>query len=165
MTNNIYQAPYLRAQRNFPRENLIELSRQCDQAYIDIAFKVNNRTIGNYAEDVQSITGERWFLQGQPQQQQTLRQVYIFTTFANIEHGIDTIDNEKFYFTRMYGQFTDGTKWYGLIPGNIATLIPGQVVFDLTTTEVEFGVDGAAPAITKGVIVLEWISSIDTNAG
>jgi len=43
--NNFQQAPYLRDQRKFPHD-VQQLSEQVDNAYIDIASKVNSRTIG-----------------------------------------------------------------------------------------------------------------------
>lgn len=162
--NIIQRAPYIREQRKFPREDMTALSREIDQAYIDIANKLNSRTIGFYPTNVQAITGEKWFLEGQPRQQQTIRQVYTFTSFSAIQHGIDTVDNPNFYFTMMYGQFTDGTDWYGIIPGNYNDAITGQIVFSLTSSNIEFGVDAGAPSIVKGVIVLEWLSSYDTNS-
>lgn len=154
-TNFLQQVPYLREQRQFPNDNLRDLSNQVDHAYIDIAGKVNSRTIGLFAVNFQVITGESWFLEGQPNRQQTLRQVYLFTAAGNIPHGINlsTITS----FTRGFGSFTDGTNWYGIIFGsNVA--IAGQVTFYITSTDIVVLSGAGAPAISRGLIVLEWIS-------
>ncbi len=60
-------------------------------------------------------------------------------------------------FTRMYGQYTDGTNWYGLIAAsNVA--IPGQITFHVTPTQIIFVVGAGAPFLTRGNIVLEWLA-------
>jgi len=53
----LLQEPYLRVQRDFPAE-INELSKQVDQAYIDIAQKVNVRTIGIFPVLSPVNTGE-----------------------------------------------------------------------------------------------------------
>jgi hypothetical protein len=101
------------------------------------------------------LTGESWFLEGDPKPQQTLRQIYAFTSTASIAHGIDFTKLQ--YFTRMYGQFTDGTNWYGLVPGS-SVAIAGEIEFYLDPTNIVFVSGAGAPALTKGIIVLEWLS-------
>ncbi len=146
------QAPYLRIQRQFPNEDLRALANQVDHAYIDIADKVNSRIIGTFPVNVSVITGERWFLSGQPNSQQTLRQVYPFTGAGTIPHGVTNF----MFFTRCWGEYTDGTKYYGAIWANGA--ITGQITFNMDATNIYITVDGAAPAITSGNIILEWLS-------
>ncbi len=75
--NNFFQlSPYLPRQRHFPPESPDTLAKVMDKAYIEIASRVNERTIGVFAVNFSVVTGEQWFLNGQPQKQQTLRQVY-----------------------------------------------------------------------------------------
>jgi len=166
MTANTFQkSPYLPRQRNFPVERLQELGIQLDNSYIEIASRVNERTIGTFGTGFQIITGENWYLKGQRNKQQTLRQVYQFTSTADIPHGI--IFSQISGFTRCWGQYTDGTNWYGLIFGsNSATTIPGQISFFIKASPgvIRFKVDGAAPALTSGTIILEWLSVVDTNS-
>lgn len=152
---NVQLSPYLRDQRSFPLKDVKDLSNQVDQAYIDIASKVNARTIGLFANRYQVITGESWYLDGSSQKQQTLRQVYTFTSTTAIDHGIPVAQISG--FTKMYGTYTDGTNWYGLIAGsNVA--IAGQISFYITPTQIVFVVGGGSPTLTKGTIVLEWLS-------
>jgi len=153
---NIQQQPYLRNQRQFPYEDIRSLANQVDHAYIDIANKVNDRTIGTYSVNYPAVTGEAWYLSGQTNRQQTLRQVYRFSAAGNIPHGINfatvtLITNET------YGSFTDGTNFYGAIFAS-STAIGGQVSFYLTTTNIVVVAGGGAPAITSGYIVLTWLS-------
>lgn len=155
-TTNLQVTPYLRAQRQFPNDDLKELSNQVDHAYIDIATKVNSREIGIYAVNYPIVTGQSWFIQGQPNKQQTLRQMYLFTAAGNIPHGIN-FSTVYLISPRSYGSFTDGTNWYGAIYAS-STLIAGQVSFYVDPTNIVVLQDAAAPVITSGVIVLEWLS-------
>lgn len=155
MTQPIQFAPYLREQRQFPSSELKLLASQVDQAYIDIASKVNNRTISTFPVNVQIVTGERWFITGQPQQQQTLRQVYLFTAAGNVPHGISFTSVSA--FTKCQGSFTDGTNYYGAIYGsNVA--IAGQVSFYITPANIVILSGAGAPTISSGIIILEWLS-------
>jgi hypothetical protein len=150
-------SPYLRVQRNFPQESTQALTVELDRAYIDTAQKVNERIIGLFAVGSPIVTGERWFLTGSATPQQTLRQIYTFTTTGNIPHGIDF--SALTYFTRMFGAFTNGTNWYPLPYVDVANAT-NQVNFILTPTNIVISAGGGAPpAITSGIIDLEWLSN------
>jgi hypothetical protein len=156
-SNNLQQAPYLKTQWQFPYDDLRGLSHQVDISYVDIASKVNSRTIGTYAINFPIITGEKWYFGGSSNSpQQSLRQVYQFTGAGNIPHGINltavSLINHK-----CYGSYTDGTNWYGVIYSS-SVGIAGQVTFYVTPTNIVVTVDGAAPAVTSGEITLEWVS-------
>lgn len=151
----VQQSPYLRQQRNFPNDNPQALTVEMDKAYIDIAQKVNDRTVGLFPDNAPIVTGEKWFLNGQAQGQQTLRQVYLFTAVGSIVHGINF--NGVSQFTKPSGSFTDGTNWYGAIYAS-SVPIAGQVTFYVTPTNIVIQAGTAAPAITKGTIILEWLS-------
>lgn len=147
------QVAYLRTSRQFPPE-LEGLTVEVDKAYIDTANAINNRIISIFPTTRPAINGESWFIT-QNQKQQGFRQVYTFTTTANIAHGIDVTRISR--FVRNWGEYTDGTNWYGLIHGsNVA--IPGQITFYVSPTNIVFLVGAGAPALTSGIIVLEWIS-------
>lgn len=157
MSNPNQSSPYLRQQWKFPYDDIKELARQVDQAYIDIALKMNARTVGTFALQTQVVTGEKWNLQGSSKEQQTLRKVFTFTSTSSIAHGIDL--STVTYFTSCFGSFFDGTNWNGLIWGSSsATTIPGQISFYVDPANIVFRVDGAAPAVTKGVLVLTYLS-------
>ena len=153
--NIINQVSFLRTSRNFP-EDAQPLSVELNKSYVDIANAVNSRTIGIFPTSRPALTGEGWFLSNN-QKQQTFRQVYTFTSTANIAHGIST--GQIAGFARMFGTFTDGTNFYGLVPGsNVA--IAGQRGFYITSTNIVFTAGAGAPALTSGLIVLEWLSNV-----
>ena len=155
MTTALQTVPYLPGQRNFPNDNVQQLGVVLDKTYIEIAARINERTIGIFGVGFPIITGEKWYLTGQPQKQQTIRQLYFFTTTAAINHGIAVAGIDR--FVRNWGEYTDGTNWYGLIhASNVA--IPGQITFYVTPTQIVFLVGAGAPALTSGTIVLEWLS-------
>lgn len=154
-TNVVNQVAYLRTSRNFPPE-IGQLVVEVDKAYVDTANALNNRIISIFPTTRPAINGESWFITAN-KRQQGFRQVYTFTTTTSILHGIDFSKIDR--FTRNFGEYTDGTNWYGLINGtNVA--IAGQTSFYLTPTNIVFLVGGGAPVLTKGNIVLEWLSEI-----
>lgn len=157
-TNVVNQVAFLRTTREFPEE-LHQLTVEVNKTYVDIANAVNNRIIGIFPVNRPAITGENWFITSNLRQQ-SLRQVYTFTTTADIPIGFKLPRISE--FTRCWGVFTDGTSWYGIIFGsNVA--IAGQLSFYITTGTptsdvIRFVVGVGAPVMTKGKIVLEWIS-------
>jgi len=157
-SQSLFQVPYLRTTRAFPPQ-IEQLSIELSKSYIDIANSVNLRTVGLFATKYAATTGENWWFE-KNRKQQGIRQVFTFTTFANIPHNLDFKDISR--FTRNYGEYTDGTNWYGLISGT-SVLIPGQVVFYVTPTDIVFVVDGSEPSIApdgEGILVLEWLSNV-----
>jgi len=165
MSANFFnQVPYLRTSRKFP-EDIKQLTVEVDKAYIDTANCVNNRTISIFPTNVQAINGESWMIGGR--KHQGIRQVYVvpaITVFPfTIPHFIKF--SRIFEFVRCFGSFTDGTNYYGMIyASNVA--IAGQISFYLTpevgTTPGNIVVlqGAAAPALTTGIICLEWISEV-----
>lgn len=155
-TTNLQQAPYLREQRQFPYEEVRELSNQMDHTYIDIASKVNQRIIGNYPIGFFSVTGEHWYFSGSSSSQQSLRQVYNFVAAGNIPHNLQW-NAVSSISPKSYGTFTDGTNWYGAIYAS-SVPIAGQISFYVTPTNIVVLAGAGAPTITSGFIVLEYIS-------
>lgn len=156
---NILTTPYLREQRQFPYEDLRSLANQNDHAYVDVAQKVNLRTIGIFPLNFSVVTGESWYLSGSTQKQQTLRQIFTFTAVGNIATGIPIANVSA--FTKCQGSFSDGANYYGAIYGsNVA--IAGQVSFFINPTAPTYQITvlagAGAPAIVSGIIVLEWLS-------
>ncbi len=151
--NIVNQTPYLRTSRDFPEESH-QLSVELERAYIDIAAKVNERIIGIFPTNRPAVTGSSYYLTGQTRQQE-LRQVYVFTSTASINHGINVINPNQ--FTGYQGTYTDGTNSYGLIFGS-NTAIAGQISFYLTATQIVFVTGAGAPTLTSGTIVLSWLS-------
>lgn len=158
MTANFQNtAPFLRTSRLFPDDDPQALSVEVNRSYIQIASCVNARTIGIFTVNVQSASGEFWFLEGGNRRLQGLRQVYIFTAIGSTPHGINV--NSVNQFTKCSGSFTDGTNWYGALFGSNTT-IAGQVSFYVTPTNIVIQAGVGAPTIVSGSIVLEWISQV-----
>ncbi len=154
MTTPFQQSPYLRDQRQFPNDDLKELANQSDHAYIDIATKVNSRTIGIFANNFQIVTGESWYLNGQPQKQQTLRQVYQTDGYTAITHNIDF--NTVSTFTVIRGIGFDGTNYF---PIPYAHPLPGaSLAIYVSPTLINFISGGGSPIIVRGIVILEWLS-------
>ncbi len=156
-TNNFQLSAFLREQRQFPNEDIVELSAQCDHSYIDIAQKVNLRTIGVYPTGFPILNGENWYTTGQPTKRDGYRRVYPFTAAGTIAHGINP--SSIFLFANSFGSYTDGTNYYGAIfASNVA--IAGQITFYVTPTNIVILAGAGAPAITSGLITLQWISAL-----
>lgn len=162
-TNVVNQVAFLRTTREYPEE-MHQLTVEVNKSYVDIANAVNNRIIGIFPVNRPAITGENWFLRTNLRQQ-SLRQVYTFTTTADIPIGFKITRISE--FTRCWGEFTDNAtgNWYGLIfSSNVG--LAGQITFFIAQTAsptsdvIRFIVDGAAPPLSKGKIVLEWLSDV-----
>lgn len=153
MTNVINQIAYLRTSRNFPQEIPV-LVEEISKTYIDIANAVNNRTISLFPTNRPAITGESWFV-NQNQRQQSLRQVYNITSYAAFNHGIDF--NSVYFFSVIRGIGYDGTNYFP-IPYVSANATADQVGIFVTPTQVVFSTGGGSPVLTKGIIILEWIT-------
>ena len=130
-SNVINQMPFLRTSRNFPEDQKLLLV-QINKAYVDTANCVNDRTIGLYPTNFPAITGNQFFLSGNLKQQ-TLRQVYQFTSAGNIAHGINTSTFGGFIL--IIGTFTDGSVWYPL-PYVDSTAANNQVSIQVTSTNI-----------------------------
>lgn len=150
----INQAPYLRTSRNFPYDEQ-QLNVELTRSYVDIASKMNDRTIGIFPTSVSAINGEAWYLT-KDQKQQGFRQVYTFTAAGNIAHGLNLTNISA--FVRIYGCFTDGSIWYPLPYVNVVAA-NNQVSVTVTSTNIVITAGGGAPpTITSGTVVLEWLS-------
>jgi hypothetical protein len=145
---------FLRRSREFPKDG-DKLLQTLDKSYIEIANAVNDRIIGVYATNKPTITGESWFFTSL--REQTLRQIYKITSTSALAHGIALAQVAG--ITSMYGQWTDGTNWYGFIAGSSVS-IAGQISFYLSPTQIVFLTGAGAPTFKNGIIVLEWLSQV-----
>ena len=60
---------------------------------------------------------------------------------------------------RAFGSYTDGTgNVFGLVFGT-SVAVAGQIGFYVTASQVVFTTGAGAPALTSGIIVLEFLSS------
>lgn len=158
MTMNIVNRDsYLRTSRNFPFEPQA-LSVEINRSYVDIANAVNAKIIGIFPVNISSVTGETWYLNGSAQKQQTLRQVYTFTSAGNIPHGLNLAQLSN--ITRIYGTTYDGTNYYPL-PYVDATAANNQISVKVTGANIVVTAGGGSPpSISSGLIVLEWLSNV-----
>lgn len=172
MTTNLQNSPYLPRQRNFPNDSSQALGTVLDKVYIEIASRVNERTIGLFSVNLPSITGEQWFLQGQPKKRQTLRQVYEFngplSPSVTIEHGINLSDITG--FTKIYGTFVDlltvnNPFWYPL-PWVSVVDVTNQINIFINGSNIVITGGGGPlmPIVDHGFVVLEWLTFTDTNS-
>jgi hypothetical protein len=154
MTSNVSnQVPFLRTTRTFPEEAQ-PLSVELTRSYLDIAEKVNDRTIGIFATNKPIVTGESWFL-NTGKKQQTLRQIYPITSAAAFNHNINFQNVTTFTVIRGIG--FDGTNYYP-IPFVSSSTVAANIGIIVTPTQVVISPGGSAPAIVSAVIVLEWLS-------
>jgi hypothetical protein len=154
-TNVSNQVPYLRTSRNFP-EDPQALRVEINRSYLDTAQKVNERTIGIFTPNKPTITGESWFLDT-GKRQQTLRQIYHITSNASFNHGLN-FQNISF-FTVIRGIGFDGTNYYP-IPYVSPVLAADSMGIFVTATQVVISTNVGSPVLTKGIILLEWLSNI-----
>jgi hypothetical protein len=153
-TNVVNQTPYLRDQREYPEDPKL-LALEVNKTYIDIANSVNDRTIAVYPTNRPAITGNKWYIGGKVYQ--SLRKVFSFTSTTSIDHGINL--NTAFSVGQGFGSYTDGTAWYGLVFGT-SVAVAGQIGFYLSDTQIIFTLGAGAPALTDGLITIEWLSTV-----
>lgn len=160
-TNIPNQVSFLRTTRLFPEDDH-QLSVELNKCYVDIANAVNSRTIGIFAINRESVTGESWFvstnLTKQSLRQQSLRQAYNFddsTLTFNHNLGLSSATN----VTRIWGVFYDGTYWQTLPYVDVVN-VTNQITVKLSSTQVVITKGaGAPPAMSKGLLVIEYLSN------
>jgi hypothetical protein len=158
-TTTVNQVPYLRTTREFPEEPK-QLVQEISKSYLDIANAVNSRVIGIYPINRPAITGKNYFVFTNPSLRvnQSLRQVYLFTSVTTnpilISHGIKFSDIAQ--FSEIYGTAFDGTLYYPL-PFVDETLVTNQISVKIDSTNIIITLGATAPAITSGLITLEWL--------
>lgn len=162
MDNVINSGPYLRTSRQFPPE-INQLALEVNKSYVDLANNINNRTISIFPTLRPAQTGESWFL-FKNQKQQGFRQVYTFTSTADINLGFKLADISQ--ITKSHGVYFSAptASYFGLIYGSDVA-IAGQISFYVTVNPlstisdvIKFLVGAGSPVLTRGIIVLEWIS-------
>lgn len=145
--------PFLRTSREYPEE-LRQLTVEVNKSYVEVAYAVNNRTIGIFSLKRQSLTGETWFIESN-QKQQIVRQLYTFDSAGSFPHGFNIIDSSG--IARLYGSFTDGTNWYPL-PYVDTVSVTNQINIIVTPTDIVITAGlGSPPAIVNGYVILEIV--------
>lgn len=161
-TNIVNVDPYLRTHWHFTQD--AQLMTELSRSLAEVAIVTNMREIGTYANGLPAITGKQYFLGGSNRQQQSLRQLVTFpvtggTTFPlSIKHNIQNLSKTG-GLIQGYGSATDTASgnYYGIIYGS-STAIAAQYSFYVTQTQIVILQGAAAPTITSGTIIIEWIS-------
>jgi hypothetical protein len=155
MNENTQKSPFLPLQRNFLHKNTNDLTVVLDKSYVEIASRVNERSIGIYAPGNAITTGDKYYMQGQPESSQ--RCLYMVSSApTTIPHNIDMQNINV--ITKMYGQYTDGTSWYGLIADDNKG-ITNQITFSLDQTNINVLSTGTPNPLIRGIIVIEWTAN------
>lgn len=152
-TNIVNKSPFLRTSRNFP-EDAQPLAVETNKSYVDIANAVNSREISIYPSGRPAQNGQTWYLTSQAQN--AFRQIYYFTVAGNIPHGI-MWPSVYLISPRSYGSYTDGTNHYGVIYSTSGA-IAGKLSFYVTPLNIVIEAGAGAPAVSYGIIDLEWIA-------
>ncbi len=153
ITNQVF---YLRTTRDFSKVSVEELCIDVSKAYLDTANAVNLRTLGIYPTNKSVVSGNSFYLNGN-KRQQSLRQVFTFSSTAAITHGITVTDPS--FFINCYGSYTNGVNSFGLFFGS-SVAIAGQITFYVTPTQIIFLTGAGAPSLTQGIVVIEYMSSV-----
>lgn len=159
MNNNSNQVPFLRTSREFPEEDIHQLTVEIDRAYLDISNAVNARTIGIFTVNRSSVTGESWFLSSN-RRQQSQREVYPFGAIApggslSIPYKTNGFDQ----FSRIYGTCLTGQPDARPIPyASVSANANIDLRIDTVNLNIIIANGAASPAIVSGLIILEWLS-------
>ena len=152
----VNQVPFLRTTREFP-EGAQQLTQEVNKSYVDIAGAVNARVIGLYPSNRPAITGKTYYI-NPGKGNHSLRQIYNFTSFtspSSIPHGINI--NTVYQFVSIYGTLYDGTNYYPL-PYVDSSAATNQISVKITSSNIIITAGaGSPPAITSGVVILEWL--------
>lgn len=157
--NPINRTPYLRTAREYPRE-VENLSHELNKTYVDIASAVNERTIGLFPTIRPAVTGNSYFLE-KNQRQQSLRQVYPFTSDGGtitIAHGIN-LSNIS-YVPVITGTFMDSsTNVFYPLPYVDVINANNQINVKITQTDIVITPEGGSPPnLSVGLVLIEWLS-------
>ena len=153
------QQPYLPTSRNFPAQNPVQLEPELVKSYIDIALAVNVRTIGIF-ENIQIVTGERWFSRDPTNslvKRQSYRKTFTFGVIAPggtllIPHGITGVTS----YTKIYGTIVTAVDFRPL-PYVSPFAVNQQVGVLVDGTNINIFNGAGALATVSGIVVLEYL--------
>jgi hypothetical protein len=147
----------------FPKDNTQFLTK-LHQVYSDISKNVNSREIARY-QLKEIITGQKFFdTTGSQADRASYRTCYQFGAVPSggsltIAHGLTKVT----IFTRIYGACSDTTIYYKPIPyvSYFSINYNIDIKLDATNIYIVNGTNGApaAPALTGGIIVLEYLKT------
>lgn len=154
-------APFLQTSVFFPDE-FDEFRTKFLALYRDISSNVNVRQIGIF--DLQEfLTGERWFSTGDPQKKrQTFRRTYEIPAIAPgasliLPHGLTGVTA----YTHIYGTVITSIVDYRPLPYSSTAGVAENISLrvDLGTASIVIDNGAISPAITSGLVVLEFLKN------
>jgi hypothetical protein len=152
------EGSFLPTSEVFP-EDQGELLIKLTTKYTDVAQAVNIREIAFYQNGEALLTGQQFSIPGTNNEKKyTFRQVYYFGAIAanvtlTIPHNIVGLVQ----FTHMYGTCVTAVVDYRPIPYASTPTITDQIILRADATNVYITNGSTAPAITSGIIVLEYL--------
>lgn len=150
---------YLPSTEYFPEDD-DELLVKLATVYSNIAKAANIKEIGLY-DVVEQINGQLFFDPANAQRKRTaFRKVFPIGAIApgavlTFAHGIARV----VLFTRIYGTCITNVVDYRPIPYVNEALVTNQVSVRASATNVFVANGATAPAITSGIVVLEYLLS------
>lgn len=154
------QAPFLPTSQVFPEEESQLLIVHTD-VYASSAQAINIRQIGTY-DKLEQINGQFFFNDTTPSKKRlAYRQTYSFGATAAgattlVAHNISGV-NSIVTFTHIYGTCITAVIDNRPIPYASVTAIGEQIEVLIDATNINISNGAAAPAITSGIIVLEYL--------
>ena len=151
--------PYIVSSRDFPldKENLPQI---LSQMYFEVAYAINNRTIGTY-DRFQIPTGNKYFNDGNPTNRlQSFRQVYTVSSIplgtTPIASNISIDSNTQ--FVNIYGTAQNGSIAIPLTPWNMTRTDDAVYLrVNESTGNIEIITNSTNWAAYSAIIVLEYI--------
>lgn len=147
-------SPFLPVFRNLDVDEK-QLRIELSQYLTNTAYAVNIKQNGQY-EVIETITGQQFTQEGSAQnKRQGLRKIfYIDPANLTFDHGISGVQ----LFTQIYGVVTTSSGFYPLPLVDVVN-VTNQISIQVTDTQVIITEGATAPAITGGIVVLEYVKN------
>lgn len=153
------KGPYLPSSQVFPDDESQRLIVHTD-LYTQVAEAVNQREISSY-QTFEEVNGQTFFNSTTARDTRpAFRKVFSIGAIAagatlNTAHSLTNITS----FTRIYGTVITAAPDHRPIPYVSITALNQQIEINVTTTNIVIINGGAAPNITSGIVVLEFLKS------
>jgi hypothetical protein len=134
---------------------------QITKLYRDIARSVNSKERAAYPLELEILNSQTFFTTGDPQKYRgVFRKVFEIGAVAqgatlNTAHGITNLTA----LTRLYGTIITDVVDYRPLPRVSTANVNQQVSLDLVGANIVLINGAAAPAITSGIIVVEYMKN------
>lgn len=155
------QGPFVATSQVYPEDEEQRIIVHTD-SYITIANALNLREIGSF-DNLEQLTGKQYFNTTNPQQKRfSYRQVYVLGAVAagatsTIAHGITGITGAT-VSTEIYGTAVTATD-NRPIPYVSVSAINRGIEINVDATNINIINGAGAPAITSGIVVLEYLKN------